>query len=120
MRLSKQQRLAKPSDYRRVYQSEYWGNTRLFSFNALPADTSKLGVTVSKKVAKSAVVRNRLKRQIKEFYRSKQDNLAKTEIVITAKPASRSASDHERRVSLQELWDKALKWKRWYDRTHSS
>ncbi len=117
MRLPKSQRLARPSDYRRVYQSEYWGNTRLFSFNALPSDQAKLGVTVSKKVSKSAVKRNRIKRQIKEHYRTQQGSLAPTELVITAKPACLSADDGERRAALNELWSKVLKWRRWYERS---
>lgn len=118
MRLTKQQRLATPADYRRVYQSNYWGNTRLFSFNALPKDgVSQIGVTVSKKVSKSAVVRNRIKRQIKEFYRHQQSQLAKTQLVITAKPSCFSASDDERRESLEELWEKVLRWRRWYERS---
>ena len=119
MQLAKQQRLARPADYRRVYNSDYWGNTRLFSFNALPTDGhTQLGVTVSKKVSKSAVQRNRIKRQIKEFFRLRQNALEHTHLVITAKPACGAADDDERAASLSELWDKALRWRRWYERNH--
>ena len=81
--------------------------------NALP-NVSRLGITVAKKVSKKAVDRNRLKRQIREFYRQRQHQLSNASVVISAKPSSLNASDQERRVSLQELWAKLMKWQLWY------
>jgi len=122
-RLSKHQRLARPADYRRVYQSNYWGNTRLFSFNVQPIEVrdgpSILGTTVSKKVSKSAVKRNKIKRQIKEFYRLHQQDLVGCEVVITAKASASQATQAERWADLTELWAKLLKWQRWYHRNHT-
>ena len=120
LRLSKSQRLAKPKEFQSVYSSKYWGGTPLFSFNALPSKQSRLGVTVSKKVSKSAVRRNRIRRQIKEFYRLHQNQLEASDVVITAKPSSLKASDSERNQSLKELLLKIVRWRRWYDRTHDS
>ena len=149
LRLAKAQRLRAPADYRRVYQSKQWGGTALYSFNVFPlsqssvslsgvdatrtdsrsassrsantrsGNNSVIGVTVSKKVSKSAVVRNRIKRQIKEFYRLHQDQLHNAELVITAKPACAKAQDLDRHKSLAELWSKVLKWQRWRQRTES-
>lgn len=116
--LPKDRRLATPADYRRVYQSRHWGSSEHYSFNALAAERRAIGVTVSKKVAKSAVTRNRIKRQIKEFYRLHQDGLSATELVITARPSCANASDKERLDSLTALWDKYQKWQQWYDRKH--
>lgn len=120
LRLAKSQRLAKPREFQLVYNSKFWGGTPLFSFNALPARASRLGVTVSKKVSKSAVHRNRIRRQIKEFYRLQQQEFPIGDVVITAKPASFLASDQARADSLQELLLKITKWRRWYERTQLS
>ena len=120
--LSKAQRLRSPKDYRRVYQTKQWGGSSHHTFNVNPLDQptlSSLGVTVSKKVSKLAVVRNKIKRQVKEFYRHRQDELLNTELVITAKPSCSSASNEERSQSLTVLWVKILKWQRWHQQTAS-
>ena len=46
----------------------------------------KIGVTVSKKVSKRAVDRNRINRVVKEFYRHHKTEINSAHIVITAKP----------------------------------
>lgn len=78
---------------------------------------SRIGVTVSKKVSKRAVVRNRLRRQIKEFYRAHQHELLKAELVITARPSCAKASPIQQSESLDVLWQKVLKWQRWHQTT---
>jgi len=115
--LSAAQRLKTPAQYKSVYQSKQWGGSKYHTFNVL-ADQgeNQLGVTVSKKVSKLAVDRNRIKRQIKDFYRHHQSDLRNTKLVITAKPSCNNANDHERLASLQELWTKVLKWQHWHDR----
>ena len=120
--LSKAQRLKSPNDYRRVYQTKQWGGSSHHTFNVNPLDQpslSSLGVTVSKKVSKLAVVRNKIKRQVKEFYRYRQNELLNTELVITAKPSCASASNKERGQSLTDLWVKILKWQRWHQQATS-
>lgn len=111
--LSATQRLKKPADFQRVYKSKQWGGSAHFTFNVLAANESQLGVTVSKKVSKLAVVRNRIKRQVREFYRTHQHDLNSAHLVITAKPSCREASDEDRYASLDELWGKVIKWQRW-------
>jgi len=114
--LSAQQRLKTPADYKRVYQTKQWGGSTHFTYNVCAADSGRLGVTVSKKVSKSAVVRNRIKRQVKEFYRTHQYQLKAVHLVITAKPSCSIANSESRVASLQELWAKVLKWQRWHAR----
>ena len=95
-------------------------NVRANQESELLLSGSRLGVTVAKKVSKRAVDRNRLKRQMREFYRHRQEQLINVSLVITAKPASLKASDSEREQSLQDLWAKLLKWQRWYNNNHGS
>lgn len=113
--LSARQRLKTPSQYQLVYKSKQWGGSPHFSFNVLAINAAQpmLGVTVSKKVSKSAVDRNRLKRQIREFYRLHQHQLSGAQLVITAKPSSMKVSDQDRLESLKELWKKIMGWQRW-------
>ena len=130
--LPKAERLKTPNDFRRVYKSKQWGVSNYHTFNisvlqderirSNDTDTSSvaitaptiLGVTVSKKVSKRAVDRNRIKRQIKEFFRQRKAALVNTELVITAKAGCLEASDEQRLQSLELLWEKILKWQRWH------
>lgn len=116
--LSRECRLRTPKEFQHVYRSKQWGGSQHYTFNALAHElvdktSSRLGVTVSKKVAKQAVVRNRIKRQIKEFYRHRSESILNSDLVITAKPSCAKANDLERQQSLEQLWDKILKWQRW-------
>ena len=124
-KLSASQRLKKPSQFQSVYQSKQWGGSKYFTFNVLANDQAilensqrpaVLGVTVSKKVSKRAVDRNRIKRQIREFFRHQQNDLYNADIVITAKPHCIKANDDDRQASLIELWTKVLKRQRWHQR----
>ena len=118
------QRLKKPAQFQSVYQSKQWGGSKFFTFNVLAkqettdsaCSNAVLGVTVSKKVSKRAVDRNRIKRQVREFFRHNKSELQNADLVITAKPSCIKASDHERYESLTELWTKVLKWQRWHKR----
>lgn len=125
IKLSAHQRLKKPSQFQSVYQSKQWGGSKYFVFNVLANDKaitenkslpSVLGVTVSKKVSKRAVDRNRIKRQIREFFRHHQHELNNANIIITAKPHCIKANDKARSESLLEMWEKVLKWQRWHKR----
>jgi ribonuclease P protein component len=143
-RFEKFRRLTKPAEFQTVYKSRKWGNNRLFSFNILSSfanseaksqasgysqqkpdspvelNAPKLGVTVSKKVSKKAVVRNRIKRIVREYFRLHQDifysdshnhsEIAKgIQIVITARGAAGKSSSTELQQALQDLWQKIEK-----------
>ena len=120
LKLSKHQRLKKPAQFQQVYKSKQWGHSRLYSFNVLAHNTDGvdviLGVTVSKKVSKLAVDRNKIKRQVKEFFRHHQAELSDASLVITAKPACMKADRNERAESLTELWSKVQGWQKWHKR----
>ena len=75
----------------------------------LPADATetRLGVTVSKRVDKSAVVRNRLRRQVKEAFRLQRTDLAAGDYVFVAKPDAAKADRHAVRSELLSLLARA-------------
>ena len=123
LRLSAHQRLKNPEQFQTVYKSKQWGGSKHFTFNVLAQDGladnlahGVIGPTVSKKVSKRAVDRNRIKRQIREYYRLRQYEINNAHLVITAKPSCKNANDKERYESLDELWEKILKWQRWHQR----
>lgn len=120
-RFLKTQRVLKNREYREIYNSSQRGGSAFFNYHILvyPQQRSRIGITVSKKVSKNAVDRNRIKRQVKEFYRHRQHQLTTGAVVITAKPGCYKASDAERYESLDQVWQKILKWQAWYVRSNT-
>ena len=120
-RFSKYQRVLKNREYREIYNSSQRGGSAHFNYHILVyrQQRSRIGITVSKKVSKNAVDRNRIKRQVKEFYRLHQDQLTVGAVVITAKPSCGRANDIDRYASLEHLWQKVLKWQSWHLRNNN-
>lgn len=69
----------------------------------------RIGVTVSKKRAKRAVDRNRIKRQIRETFRLKQPKIPAFDIVIIAKQGIVEQDNAALRDTLNYLWRKLAK-----------
>lgn len=68
--------------------------TLVFYFKKNKSSKNRLGLTVSKRVG-NAVVRNRVKRLIKENYRLKEDNIKKGyDLVIVARGRAATANFH--------------------------
>lgn len=65
---SKQNRIRKGRDYARLKRAGHVFKTKLFVFNFIESDKMRLGLIVTKKVGNS-VVRNRIKRWIREVFR---------------------------------------------------
>lgn len=70
-----------------------------------PADHPRLGITATRKVG-SAVVRNRLKRRVREIYRrwSGRSELPAVDLVVHLKPQAARASFEELESDLTKLW----------------
>ncbi len=70
-RLPKRERLRKPSEFRRVYESGKRFEGRFMTVFILPSKTEfqRFGVTASKKAIGNAVARNRVKRLLRETFR---------------------------------------------------
>jgi len=69
-KFDKSMRLLTTRDYRRVMQNGLKSVSRYFVILAIPSSRQRVGIIVSKKVAKSAVLRNKAKRRIREIYRT--------------------------------------------------
>ena len=67
----------------------------------------RLGVAVSKRVDKSAVGRNRVRRQAKEMFRKQRAQLPPGDYVLVAKPEAARADNAALRADLLSLFDRA-------------
>lgn len=88
------QRLRSSKDFRRLSREGRRVESRSFvvlSAASLPGDTTRarLGITVSRRVG-SAVVRNRVKRYVREWFRRRGDRIPKgKDYVVIARRAAR-------------------------------
>ena len=106
--LPKSHRLLKPVEFAATLKSARRWRDSWFGVYALPNPYShgRIGIVVSRKTSPRAVVRNRVKRQIRESYRQNQDKLQGLDIVVVASPKSGVELAAVLRTSLQQLWQK--------------
>lgn len=71
------------------------------------ADLARIGLTISKRVSKSAVERNRLRRQMRETFRRLRPNLPPADYVLIAKPEAAKADNAQLRAELLSLFERA-------------
>jgi ribonuclease P protein component len=99
------------------FQAVFGGGSRfsgpLFRLQVLPAapgqdqPLARLGMTVSKRVDKRAVARNRIRRQIREVFRLQRASLPPGDYVFQAKPEARQVDNPGLRAALLKLLAKA-------------
>lgn len=107
--MKKQERLKKKYEFKKVYKLGNSYADRYLVMYLLPSNQeyNRLGVSVSKKVGKS-VIRNRVKRLIKEAFRKNTDKLDKGfDIVIIARARSIKACYDDIKKSILKLCKKA-------------
>ena len=103
---SKSERLTKTTEYETVFRK---GRKLIGRYVALHyiyngEDRKRVGVTVSKRVDKKAVTRNRLKRIFREIYRTNKGAFPDgCDFVLRALPKSRSADSGELRYEILSL-----------------
>ena len=70
--MEKKYRLRKNLEFKRVYSGgkNYWNRNLTLYIKKNNMEETRLGITITKKIG-NAVVRNRIKRRIKEIYRKK-------------------------------------------------
>jgi len=104
-------RLLKPSEFQTVYKKGRWVANRelVANFKQHDRTLSRLGITVSKKVSKKAVDRNRIKRQFREWFRKKKQGTQPIDLILTAKPSLNARSNAEIQQSLEDIWRKVQK-----------
>jgi len=66
---------------------------------------ARLGLAISRKVSPKAVVRNRLKRLIREAFRQHQAELAALDFVVVGRPGMAALTPDELRAALYKHWE---------------
>jgi ribonuclease P protein component len=107
-RFRRAQRLRRPAEFREVYSGGRRIGSEMFAANVLAngLDTARLGLSVAVRAMGGAVGRNRVRRLIRESFRLHRNALPALDIVITTRPAARSASGQALRLDLEKLWRK--------------
>lgn len=105
---SRNQRVITRAEFKSIFDSSKKIAQRnlvlLFKPNAKPH--ARLGVVVGKRTAKSAVLRNRIKRVIRESFRSNQDRLKRVDIIIIARKPCETLNKDILRKGIDKLWEK--------------
>lgn len=107
-------RLRRPQDFRRCFQGGRMYKNRLLVLHVLPnasppqeASPPRVGYSVSRKLGK-AVVRNRVKRRLREAVRREVDQLpAGCDLVFSARMPGSQASFQELWTAVQDLLRRA-------------
>ncbi len=125
---SRQVRLLKADEFSRVFKNPVRSSDRYLTILAIsrlqvntdiaesPIDiqangldsSPRLGLAISKKNAKRAVDRNRIKRIIRESFRLNCQNLPAIDLVVMAKPNTKHADNPQIFNSLEQHWIKLI------------
>ena len=110
--------LSFPRNYRLVSQSEFkslFNQSEKVSQRYLLAlykpnqkTHARIGIVVGKRVANSAVVRNKIRRIVRESFRAHQVSLTGLDIVVIARQQCDSQDKIQLREGINKLWQKLI------------
>ncbi|MBS0433184.1 MAG: ribonuclease P protein component [Proteobacteria bacterium] len=111
--LPREARLRSASDFSSLRHAPGRIETRYFliRYGAGSTPQARVGLAISKRVSKSAVRRNRIKRIVRESFRLARDKAPRVDIVVIARTAAADAVNAALREDLDPAWArlKALK-----------
>jgi ribonuclease P protein component len=104
-RFTQQQRLSTPKHFNHVFAQARRSSDQFFTILARSndRDLDRLGLAISKRAARRAVDRNRLKRLVREVFRMRAV-LSRCDFVVMAKPAASVSDNAALRRSLDHLF----------------
>ncbi|HUG98913.1 MAG TPA: ribonuclease P protein component [Gammaproteobacteria bacterium] len=105
------QRLLSPVDFTRVLGSGRRSSDALFSVVAIPGPGpgARLGLAISRKVSRSAVQRNRIKRVVRECFRKQGTRLPALDIIVMARPGAAECDNHRLATSIEALLERTTR-----------
>jgi ribonuclease P protein component len=103
----KSERLKSKQDFEEIFKQGKRISAKLFRVYYLNKYPRKLGVIVSKKVSKSAVRRNKIKRWIREIYRTNKYRIPDdVRIVVVALAQAEKSSFNEVSEDILQVFDR--------------
>lgn len=101
-------RLRRAADFAALRDAGGRAQTRHFLLRWIPAagGQARLGLAVSRKVSKRAVVRNRIKRIARESFRLKRATLPALDVLVIARASAAVATRRALRNDLDGAWEK--------------
>ncbi|MGI9305577.1 MAG: ribonuclease P protein component [Gammaproteobacteria bacterium] len=101
-------RLTGSRQYRRVFEQAVRSNDTAFTLLARHNDIgyARLGLVISRKCAKRAVARNRIKRLVRSSFRECRYELPSVDIVAMCRPVVQGMSNADIAVSLATHWNR--------------
>jgi len=105
---TKENRIQRPVEFRTIRDNGKRIRNRHFiiNFHPCPHFKPRLGIIITKRHAAKAVERNRIRRQIKEWFRQKTVDIPLLDYVIIATPTTQSLCPNELRLCLDALLQK--------------
>ncbi|MDR3387793.1 MAG: ribonuclease P protein component [Rudaea sp.] len=101
-------RLLRPSDFTALRGQSKRLSSRSFLAEYRPTDlgTARLGMAVSRRVSKLAVIRNRIRRVIRESFRLHRAGLASIDVLLIARGFAVGQTNAALRLELESLWSR--------------
>jgi len=108
LRFGAELRLRSKPQFDAIYAAGRRIDDRFFALRVKPNELGhpRLGLAVAVKTAGNAVVRNRLRRMVRESFRLAQHELPAVDLVVTAKFPAVEAPPSTLRASLATLWQR--------------
>ena len=110
-RFPRQVRLTQPVEYRRVFDhSRCKASNRWITVLATPnsQNASRLGLVISRKAVRTAVARNRIKRQVRESFRHWQVQLGSLDIVVIGRAGITMQPNRVLAQALEKIWKQLM------------
>ena len=107
-------RLRNPADFAALRREGKRIATRHFrtQFRISPDAEPRLGMAVSRRVSKRAVVRNRIRRTVRESFRLRRTTLPNCDVLLIAQTSAATTTNGELRSDLEAIWNQLAALKR--------
>ncbi len=110
-RFSRNARLLSPAEFKSVFSNARKVGGRYLTLLARANNLGhpRLGLAISRKHVKTAVGRNRIKRQTRESFRQHQATIGSYDIVILSRPGVDRLTQRELRLLIDGFWQELAK-----------